>query len=139
MTTAGSSEELNVAPGSIVVVRDEGWLVTSAEQGSVGCLIEARGFTETAKDTTAAFYWDALVADKSHHRPDREGLRRRNQFFLRDRAITRPLSVPGEIPRHHRRRAVRLTWPTPLAIRTMFDSGSSLGPDRSPTPVHVEA
>ncbi|ABH00949.1 possible ATP-dependent helicase (plasmid) [Rhodococcus jostii RHA1] len=48
--------ELNVAPGSIVVVRDEEWLVTQAEQGSDGWLVRVRGLSELVADTTAAFY-----------------------------------------------------------------------------------
>jgi ERCC4-related helicase len=48
--------ELNVAPGSIVVVRDEEWLVTSAEQGTDGWLVRVRGLSELVAETTAAFY-----------------------------------------------------------------------------------
>ena len=47
---------LNVAPGSIVVIRDEEWLVTSAEQGSDGWLVRVRGLSELVADSTAAFY-----------------------------------------------------------------------------------
>ncbi|MDI9960209.1 MULTISPECIES: helicase-related protein [unclassified Rhodococcus (in: high G+C Gram-positive bacteria)] len=56
MTIAESREALNIAPGSIVVVRDEEWLVTSAEQGSDGWLVRARGLSELVADTTASFY-----------------------------------------------------------------------------------
>ncbi|WP_411431142.1 MULTISPECIES: helicase-related protein [Mycolicibacterium] len=48
--------DLNVAPGSIVVVRDEEWLVTKAEQGADGWLVHVRGLSELVADTTAAFY-----------------------------------------------------------------------------------
>ena len=48
--------DLNVAPGSIVVVRDEEWLVTSAEQGADGWLVRVRGLSELVAETTAAFY-----------------------------------------------------------------------------------
>jgi hypothetical protein len=51
-----NSKELNVAPGSIVVVRDEEWLVTSAEQGADGWLVRVRGLSELVAETTAAFY-----------------------------------------------------------------------------------
>lgn len=51
-----AGQELNVAPGSIVVVRDEEWLVTSAERGSDGWLIRVRGLSELVADATAAFY-----------------------------------------------------------------------------------
>ncbi|GGN94320.1 helicase-related protein [Nocardia rhizosphaerihabitans] len=56
MTQAVEPRELNVAPGSIVVVRDEEWLVTSAEQGSDGWLLRVRGLSELVADTTATFY-----------------------------------------------------------------------------------
>ena len=48
--------DLNVAPGSIVVIRDEEWLVTSAEQGGDGWLVRVRGLSELVSETTAAFY-----------------------------------------------------------------------------------
>jgi superfamily II DNA or RNA helicase len=51
--------ELSLAPGSVVEVRDEEWLVTSAEQGPDGWKIEVQGLTELVRDTTATFF-DAL-------------------------------------------------------------------------------
>ncbi|UGT54418.1 helicase-related protein [Nocardia asteroides] len=56
MTHTVEPRGLNVAPGSIVVVRDEEWLVTSAEQGSDGWLLRVRGLSELVADTTATFY-----------------------------------------------------------------------------------
>lgn len=56
-TTADrESANLNVAPGSIVVIRDEEWLVTSAEQGADGRLVRVRGLSELVSEMTAAFY-----------------------------------------------------------------------------------
>jgi len=40
----------------VVVVRDEEWLVTSAEQGADGWLVRVRGLSELVAETTAAFY-----------------------------------------------------------------------------------
>lgn len=51
-----SESTLAVAPGSIVVVRDEEWLVTSVEQTSDGALVSVRGLSELVKDTSAMFY-----------------------------------------------------------------------------------
>ncbi|WP_427115402.1 SNF2-related protein [Pseudarthrobacter scleromae] len=48
--------EFNVAPGSVVHVRDEEWLVTGVEQTGDGLLIRVRGLSELVRDTTAAFY-----------------------------------------------------------------------------------
>jgi len=56
MTSVHPRADLNVAPGSIVVVRDEEWLVTSEEQGSDGWLLRVRGLSELVADTTATFY-----------------------------------------------------------------------------------
>ena len=37
-------------------MRDEEWLVTSAEQGSDGWLVKVRGLGELVADTSATFY-----------------------------------------------------------------------------------
>lgn len=47
---------LNVAPGSVVRVRDEDWLVTGVEQTADGPLIKVQGLSELVRDTTATFY-----------------------------------------------------------------------------------
>ncbi|HEY5151296.1 MAG TPA: helicase-related protein [Mycobacterium sp.] len=44
------------APGSVVVVRDEEWLVTATEQTAGGLLIYGQGLSELVRDTTASFY-----------------------------------------------------------------------------------
>ena len=62
MTTSVPSEELNVAPGSIVVVRDEEWLVTLAEQGSDRWLVKVRGLSELVSETTATFWRRSIRA-----------------------------------------------------------------------------
>lgn len=54
MTTTAST--LSVAPGSIVVVRDEEWLVTGVEQSRDGALLSVKGLTELVRDTDAMFY-----------------------------------------------------------------------------------
>lgn len=52
----GTAAALNVAPGSIVKVRDAEWLVTQATQTRDGLLIRAHGLSELVRDTTASFY-----------------------------------------------------------------------------------
>ena len=49
-------EPLNVAPGSIVRVRDADWLVTNATPTRDGLLVEVTGLSELVRDTRAAFY-----------------------------------------------------------------------------------
>lgn len=47
---------LNVAPGSLVRVRDADWLVTNASATQDGLLVEVTGLSELVRDTRAAFY-----------------------------------------------------------------------------------
>lgn len=49
-------QSLNVAPGSIVRVRDADWLVTNATPTQDGLLVEVTGLSELVRDTRAAFY-----------------------------------------------------------------------------------
>lgn len=54
--TSDSDVRTAVAPGSVVVVRDEDWFVQSTEQTADGLLVHVRGLTELVRDTTASFY-----------------------------------------------------------------------------------
>lgn len=47
---------LNVAPGSLVTVRDADWIVNNVSQTRDGLLIEVTGLSELVRDTQAAFY-----------------------------------------------------------------------------------
>lgn len=79
MPTGHASTEINVAPGSVVVVRDEEWLVTGVDQTRDGRLLRCQGLSELVRDTTASFYEDldrievldpaqaTVVADGSHY------------------------------------------------------------------------
>ncbi len=70
---------LDIAPGAIVVVRDEQWLVSSVEQTADGDLLTVRGVSELVEGTTAQFYTSIdtvtttdpantrVVADESSH------------------------------------------------------------------------
>jgi ERCC4-related helicase len=55
-TVPAAAETPNVAPGSIVVVRDAEWLVTSTEMTTSGLLVRVQGLSELVRDTTATFY-----------------------------------------------------------------------------------
>ncbi|MFD0994979.1 superfamily II DNA or RNA helicase [Pseudoclavibacter chungangensis] len=55
---AVSSRLENVAPGSVVVVRDADWIVTSTAETTSGTLVRVVGLSELVRDTTAAFYSD---------------------------------------------------------------------------------
>jgi len=47
---------LDVVAGSVVVVRDEEWLVTQVAQTQDGTLVTVQGLSELVRDTTAQFY-----------------------------------------------------------------------------------
>ncbi|MEV4691231.1 helicase-related protein [Micromonospora echinospora] len=51
-----SESALDVAPGSVVVIRDEEWLVQTAEETADGLLVHVRGLGELVRDVTASFY-----------------------------------------------------------------------------------
>ncbi|GAA2968410.1 helicase-related protein [Glutamicibacter bergerei] len=53
---SANAVELNIAPGSVVRVRDEEWLVTATEPSADGKLVRVQGLTELVRDTTATFY-----------------------------------------------------------------------------------
>lgn len=44
-----------IAPGSVVVIRDEEWLVNQVEPASDGRFIHVEGLTELVRDTEAVF------------------------------------------------------------------------------------
>ncbi|MGQ0631960.1 MAG: SNF2-related protein [Sporichthyaceae bacterium] len=48
-------EGLAIAPGSVVVVRDEEWMVTAAEQRVAGWRVDVVGLSELVQDTYATF------------------------------------------------------------------------------------
>lgn len=64
MTTTESEVRSGIAPGSVVVVRDEEWLVTATEETTDGLLVHAQGLGELVRDTSASFYasLDAIEA-----------------------------------------------------------------------------
>jgi len=45
-----------IAPGSVVEIRDEPWLVRATEQTTDGLLVHAQGLGELVRDTEASFY-----------------------------------------------------------------------------------
>ncbi|NCT90973.1 DEAD/DEAH box helicase [Cellulomonas sp. APG4] len=53
---AGASPADTIAPGSVVVVRDEEWLVTATEETADGLLVTAQGLGELVRETEARFY-----------------------------------------------------------------------------------
>ena len=62
MSTLHDSARFSIAPGSVVIVRDEEWLVTGVEHTTDGRLLRCQGLSELVRDTTASFY-EGLDAD----------------------------------------------------------------------------
>lgn len=54
MTDVGKRQQL--APGSVVVIRDEEWFVRATEETADGLLVHVHGLGELVRDTTASFY-----------------------------------------------------------------------------------
>ncbi|WP_315584971.1 helicase-related protein, partial [Actinomyces viscosus] len=54
-TATDPAPSLDVAPGSVVRVRDEDWLVTQVSMTSDGTLVTVQGLSELVRDTTAQF------------------------------------------------------------------------------------
>lgn len=86
-TGAVDDQTLNVAPGSVVRVRDEDWLVTATSPTSSGTLIKVQGLSQLVRDTEAAFYSDLddiEVVDPSNAKivPDDSARYRRARLFL---------------------------------------------------------
>lgn len=56
MSIDATVSDLNVAPGSVVRVRDEDWMVTATEPSVDGTLVRVQGLSELVRDSAAAFY-----------------------------------------------------------------------------------
>lgn len=51
-----SANRPQLAPGSVVVIRDEEWFVRATEETADGLLVHVQGLGELVRDTTASFY-----------------------------------------------------------------------------------
>ncbi|GGK40672.1 helicase [Pilimelia terevasa] len=56
MTATKPDARETLAPGSVVVVRDEEWLVYATEETTDGTLVHVQGLGELVRDTNASFY-----------------------------------------------------------------------------------
>ena len=92
-----SAEVAGIAPGSVVIVRDEEWLVTKVEPTNDGRLLSCRGLSELVRDTTASFYEgldtiEALDPTEAVVVPDGSPHYRRSRLWLE--ATLRKTAVP---------------------------------------------
>ena len=97
MSTLHDSARFSIAPGSVVIVRDEEWLVTGVEQTSDGRLLRCQGLSELVRDTTASFYEglddiEALDPAAAIVVPDESPHYRRSRLWLE--ATLRKTAVP---------------------------------------------
>ena len=56
MTATKNDVRGALAPGSVVVIRDEEWLVRATEETADGTLVHVQGLSELVRDTSASFY-----------------------------------------------------------------------------------
>ncbi len=92
-----TAEVSGIAPGSVVIVRDEEWLVTKVEPTNDGRLLSCRGLSELVRDTTASFYdrldrIEALDPAEAVVVPDDSPHYRRSRLWLE--ATLRKTAVP---------------------------------------------
>lgn len=88
---------ISIAPGSVVVIRDEEWLVTGVEHTHDGRLLRCQGLSELVRDTTASFYEsldniEALDPAAAIVVPDDSPHYRRSRLWLE--ATLRKMAVP---------------------------------------------
>ena len=98
---AAVAERLEVAPGSVVFVRDEEWLVTGVDSTVDGWLLTVEGLSELVRGTTATFYesLDTItVVDpaKTHVVADSTPRYRRTRLWLE--AMVRRTALPIDDP-----------------------------------------
>jgi superfamily II DNA or RNA helicase len=143
LSTLHDSAGISIAPGSVIIVRDEEWLVTGVEQTSDGRLLRCQGLSELVRDTTASFYegLDDIVAldpaasvvvadDSPHYRRSRLWL----EATLRKTAVPldgKALTVTGDMladPLGYQQAAVRKALdPANLRTRILLADAVGLG------------
>ncbi|MBB2890656.1 helicase-related protein [Flexivirga oryzae] len=98
MTVEADSTLENIAPGSLVVVRDEEWLVTQVSHNSDGLLVTVEGLSELVAGTSAQFSSgldEITVADPSMTKvvPDDSPGYRRARLWLEATLRKMPLPI----------------------------------------------
>ncbi|WP_420849147.1 helicase-related protein [Parafrankia soli] len=131
------------APGSIVVVRDEEWLVTGAEQGADGWRLDVVGLGELVRETTATFFSgldhiELLDPREAELLPDGSPRHRRTRLWLEATLRRTPMPAgetsltvsDGMLATHldYQRRAVaHALSPTNLRPRVLIADAVGLG------------
>ena len=126
-----------------MVVRDEEWLVTKAEQGADGWLIHVRGLSELVADGTAAFYESLdkievqdpreakVVADgSSGYRDARlwlEAMLRKTPAPYGDQSLTVSTHMLADALRYQKAAVTRALDPQHIRPRTLIADAVGLG------------
>ncbi|MEV4344991.1 helicase-related protein [Actinoplanes sp. NPDC049596] len=140
-----SGKKLDVAPGSVVVIRDEEWLVQAVEETTDGPLIHVRGLSELVRDSTASFFdnpdldviqpmdpaaADVVADDSPQYRQARlwlESTFRKTAVPLGDRSLTVSTQALAR-PLSYQQAAVRKALdPTNLRPRILLADAVGLG------------
>ncbi len=126
-----------------MVVRDEEWLVTSAEQGSDGWLVKARGLSELVSETTATFYSsldrievqdpreaEVIADDSSGYRKSRlwlEALLRKTPFPYGDQTLTVSTQMLADSLGYQRAAVAKALDPQHIRPRILIADAVGLG------------
>jgi hypothetical protein len=146
--------DIQIAPGSVVVVRDEEWLVRETEQTADGLLVHVQGLGELVRDTRACFYQSLddirsldpaaakVVADESpRYRKSRvwlESMFRRTPLPLADPSLTVSTRALAD-PLTYQQTAVRKVLdPTNIRPRVLLADAVGLGKTHRDDPVRAD-
>lgn len=138
-----TDQVLDIAPGAIVVVRDEQWLVSSVDHTADGELLTVRGVSELVEGTTAQFYTSidkVTTSDQSNMRvvADESSHYVKSRLWLEStlRKTSLPISEPRPVmvstaladPLAYQREAVeKALEPTRLRTRLLIADAVGLG------------
>ncbi|MFD2839607.1 DEAD/DEAH box helicase [Populibacterium corticicola] len=142
--TPASGSSLTIAPGSIVLVRDEEWLVTATEPtASNKLLVRVQGLSELVRDTTAVFYESLddievvdprktrVIADGSSHYKDTrlwlEANRRKTPVPLADTRLTVSTRMLADTLKYQEAAVLRALDPDLLKPRILLADAVGLG------------
>jgi superfamily II DNA or RNA helicase len=143
VTATPPAVRVNLAPGSVVVIRDEEWFVRATEETADGLLVHVQGLGELVRDTTASFYASLdtitpldpaaarVVADgSSHYRTARlwlESTFRKTPVPLGDRSLTVSTQALADALSYQQSAVRRALDPENLRPRILLADAVGLG------------
>lgn len=142
-TALPSAELSTIAAGSVVIVRDEEWLVRATEDTADGLLVRAQGLGELVRDTEATFYaslddirpLDPAAArvradDSPHYRTARlwlESTIRKTAVPLADHSLTVSTEALADVLSYQESAVRQALDPTNIRPRILLADAVGLG------------